>query len=460
MTTTVLIVDDEEFIRTALRDTLSREGYATLEAATASEALEQFDAADVVLLDYCLPDMDGLDVLDRMKAARPDTPVILLTGMSSVQTAVTAMKRGAYHYVTKPADFDEVVLLLKKALEERAMRTRLTRIASHEREQHGVRRLAGESPVIQELRQTIVRVAATPHTTVLITGESGTGKDLVARAIHAESERAAGLFVHVACSALTEERMELELFGYEAGAVPEAHTAKQGVLEQADGGTLLFDQVGDLPAALQGKLLRFLGDKAFRRVGSATDTFADVRVIASSQRDLAAAVRDGTFRDELFYRLAVVHIQMPPLRERKQDIGALVAQCVERHARELGRPVTGVSPEAMRLLESHSWPGNVRELSNTVERAVLSAAGSVLGVDDFSFIGPKKVRRDGAPGRFELPSEGIDFREFERDLIVQALRLSGGNQTRAAHLLGMTRDQIRYRMAKFGLDETRVSHVS
>jgi DNA-binding NtrC family response regulator len=460
MASTILVVDDEDLTRTLLRDTLTHEGFGILEAATAREAIERFDGADAVLLDYSLPDGDGLDLLEKMKTARADVPVILLTGMSSIQTAVSAIKRGAYQYVTKPADLDEVVIILNKALEERVLRGRLTRIAARERELHGVARLVGDSQALRDVRQTIQRIAATPQTTVLVTGESGTGKDLVARAIHAESERASGLFVHIASAGLTEERLEMELFGYEAGAVPEAHADKHGVLEQADGGTLFFDQVGDLSPSLQGKLLRFLEEKAFRRVGSAVDSVSDVRVIASSQRDLGVAARDGAFRDELFYRLAVVHIHLPPLRERRQDIPALVTEGVQRHALALGRQVPTVTPEALHLLEAHPWPGNVRELSNTIERAILTSSDAVLDVDDFSFIGPKKVRAQAAPGRFELPAEGIDFRELERDLIVQALRLSNGNQTRAAHLLGMTRDQIRYRMAKFGLDDTRVSHVS
>jgi len=460
MASTILVVDDEELTRTLLRDTLTHEGFEILEAATAREALERFDGADAVLLDYGLPDGDGLEILEKMKNTRADVPVILLTGMSSIQTAVAAIKRGAYQYVTKPADLDEVIIIVNKALEERELRGRLARIATHERELHGMTRLVGDSQAMREVRQTIQRIAVTPHTTVLITGESGTGKDLVARAIHAESERASGLFVHIVCSGLTEERLEMELFGYEAGAVPEAHSDKHGILEQANGGTVFFDQVGDLSPNLQGKLLRFLEEKAFRRVGSAMDTFSDVRVIASSQRDLGAAVRDGAFRDDLFYRLAVVHLQLPPLRERRQDIAPLVVEGVQRQATALGCPVPTVTPEALRVLEAHAWPGNVRELSNTIERAILTSSDAVLDVDDFSFVGLKKVRPQAAPGRFELPADGIDFRELERDLIIQALRLSGGNQTRAAHLLGMTRDQIRYRMAKFGLDETRVSHVS
>jgi DNA-binding NtrC family response regulator len=447
----ILVVDDEDLIRWSLTTRLGEEGYRMLEAATAAEALErQQEGVDLVLLDYRLPDGDGLAVLQQVKQADPDTLVILLTGHSSVDTAVEAMKRGAYHYASKPFNLDEIVLLVEKALETTRLRREVRALRATQAQPYGIERIVGESEAMARVRSLLLKIAASPSSTVLLTGESGTGKDLAAKVVHYASARATKPFMNITCSALPEALLESELFGHERGAFTGADKQKRGLLESAEGGTVFLDEIGEMAPGLQAKLLRFLEEKSFKRVGGAVDVKVDVRVIAATNRKLEDEVGAGRFREDLFYRLNVLPIVLPALRERTSDIPALLNFYLDAFNTEFRKHVTGIAPEALKRLEAYRWPGNVRELRNAVERAMLLAEGSVLGVDQFPL---PSAARAHLTERVELPKGGINLEELERSLVVQALEQNGWNQTRAAALLGLNRDQIRYRIEKFKLEK-------
>jgi two-component system, NtrC family, response regulator AtoC len=449
--TTILVVDDEPLIRWSLSERLTQEGHTIVEAETAHDALARFGShIDLVLLDYRLPDSDGLQVLRTMKASEPDVPVILLTAVSNVETVVEAMKQGAYHYANKPFDLDELVLLVQKALETTALRRELRALRASRSEPFALSRIVGDSPPMQALKALLQRIASSPASTVLLMGESGTGKDLAANVIHYNSERAARPFMNITCSALPEALLESELFGHERGAFTDARQQKAGLLESADKGTVFLDEIGEMVPALQAKLLRFLEEKAFKRVGGAADIRVDVRVIASTNRDLEEAVQQGKFREDLYYRLNVMQIQLPPLREHASDIPLLVRFYLDLFNREFRKHVRGVTDEAMTLLRGYRWPGNIRELRNAAERAMLLADGDRLAPEHF----PMSVSRRSAGQVLELPEEGISLETMERELVVQALTRTGWNLTKAATLLGLNRDQIRYRVEKFGLEKT------
>jgi two-component system, NtrC family, response regulator AtoC len=444
----ILVVDDEPLIRWSLAERLTQEGYKVAEAGTAKEAVAAFGPQiDLVLLDYRLPDSDGLRLLKEFKHAEPDVPVVLLTAFSSIETAVEAMKQGAYHYANKPFNLDELVLVVQKALETTALRREVRSLRASRSEPFALTRIVGDSPVMQSLRALLQRVASSPASTVLLTGESGTGKDLAAKVIHYNSDRAAKAFMNITCSALPEALLESELFGHERGAFTDARQQKTGLLESADGGTVFLDEIGEMVPALQAKLLRFLEEKAFKRVGGAADIRVDVRVIAATNRDLEEAVRQGRFREDLYYRLNVMQITLPALREHIADVPMLINFYVDTFSREFRKTVRGASEDAIALLRRYHWPGNIRELRNAVERAMLLADGEWLTPELF----PMTVSRRAAAKAFELPDEGISLESVERDLVLQALKRTGWNQTKAATLLGLNRDQIRYRVEKFEL---------
>ena len=446
-TATLLVVDDEELVRWSLRERFRREGYTVVEAPTAASALEQVTGGiDLVLLDYRLPDGDGLTVLRRIKEVAPDTPVILMTAFSTVENAVEAMKHGAYHYLNKPFNLDDVALTVEKALETSRLRREVRAYRSSQGREFGFDAIIGSSPAMIAAKTLLVRIANSPASTVLLTGETGTGKDLAAKAIHFNSHRAAKPFVNITCSALPEQLLESELFGHERGAFTDARQQKRGLFETADGGTVFLDEIGEMTPGLQAKLLRFLEEKTFKRIGGLADIRVDVRVIAATHRNLEDEVRAGKFREDLFYRLQVMPVTLPALRERRGDIPLLANYYIDRYNREFRKRVRGVSPEALALLEHYRWPGNVRELRNAIERAMLLTDRDLLGAEDFN-----SLSRNAVTATFRLPPEGVALDEVERQLVVQALERCGGNQTRAGALLGINRDQVRYRIEKFGL---------
>ena len=449
---TNLVVDDEELIRWSLREGLKAEGYEILEAGTGREALEQFKHdVDLVLLDYRLPDIDGLSVLRELKKQDPDVLVILLTSLVNVDIAVEAMKLGAFHFANKPFNVDEVAATVARALETTRLRREVKQLRENEARPYTLRAIVGESQQIDALRQMVDKVAGSPASTVLLTGESGTGKDLVAKTIHYSSGRAARPFMNITCSALPDTILESELFGHERGAFTDARMQKRGLLESADGGTVFLDEIGEMVPALQAKLLRFLEEKSFKRVGGAADIRVDVRVVAATNRNLEEQVAKGAFRSDLYYRLNVLPIHLPPLREHAEDVPVLVTFFIDQFNREFKKRISGVSPAADVMLRSYGWPGNVRELRNVVERAMLLGEGDRLEAKDF---GALKAGLNAGDDPFELPAAGVHLDDLERSLVVQALRRAGGNQTKAAALLGLNRDQIRYRIEKFGLTAT------
>jgi len=452
-TPTILVVDDESLIRFALNDRLTADGYKVVEAESAAQAIAKSqDGVDLVLLDYKLPDGDGLSVLKRIKEKHPDTLVILLTAHTGVEIAVEAMKQGAYHYANKPFNLDEISMLVAKALETTELRREVKSLRESQAQPYSFDRIVGEGPAVSAVKALLKKVAASPASTVLLTGESGTGKDLAAKVLHYNSARAGKPFMNITCSALPEALMESELFGHERGAFTGADRQKRGLFETADGGTVFLDEIGEMVPGLQAKLLRFLEEKTFKRVGGSVDIKVDVRVVAATNRNLQDEVKQGRFRDDLFYRLNVLPILLPPLRERADDISRLVAFYVDVYNTEFKKKIRGVTPEAMEQIQRHPWPGNIRELRNAIERAMLLSDGPMLDTGDFSAGGAVTMRLGES---VELPAAGLDLEQLERSLVVQALERTGWNQTKAAALLGLNRDQIRYRVEKFQLERAK-----
>ena len=446
---TILVVDDEPLIRWSLVNRLKEEGYRTVEAGTAGDAVALHrDGVDLILLDYALPDANGIDVLKQVKETDPDTIVIMLTANTEVGVAVEAMKRGAFHYANKPFDLDEVALLVEKALETTQLRREVRLLRSRQAQPYGITSIVGDTEPIKEVRALLNRIGVSPASTVLLTGESGTGKDLAAKVIHYSSGRASKPFMNITCSALPETLLESELFGHERGAFTGADRQKRGLIESADGGTVFLDEIGEMVPLLQAKLLRFLEEKSFKRVGGAQDVKVDVRVIAATNRSLQEEVKKGHFREDLFYRLNVMSVALPPLRDRRGDVPLLINHYIDSFNTEFRKKIRGVSPTAMTALQSYPWRGNVRELRNAVERAMLLADGAELTEAHFPMLATGDIEL--ATG-MALPSEGINLEALERSLVVQALERSQWNQTKAAGLLGLNRDQIRYRIEKFDL---------
>ncbi len=454
MATRILVVDDEKLIRWSVSERLKAEGYEVIEAPDGATAERLFQGAgfDLALLDLRLPDTDGISLLKKAHEVIPDLPVIIITAYSSVDGAVEAMKSGAVDYVTKPFNMDELAMTVRRAVENASMRRRLSDHVSEEKARFGLENIVGESRAMTEIKALIRRIARSETTTVLLLGESGTGKDMMARAVHYESNRVDRPFVNITCTALPETLLESELFGYEKGAFTDARVQKKGLFEVATGGSVFLDEIADMRPSLQSKLLRVLEEKAFKCIGGTDDVTVDLRVIAATNRDIDDAMRTGRFREDLYYRLSTVPIQIPPLRERSDDISLLVAHFLRQYNHEFHQSYRDFAPDAMRKLLSYAWPGNVRELRNVIERAALLGSGETILADDI-VLGRSALRRPAQESEHlaVLPDQGCKLEDVDRDLVCQALDRAHGNRTQAAELLGLTRDQIRYKIEKYHL---------
>ena len=403
----------------------------------------------MIVTDFKLPGMSGLEFLHAVKRVNAELPVVIMTAYGTVESAVDAMKAGASDYVLKPFSLAELVLVIRKELATHHLRQENRDLREALGHRYEYKNIVARSDKMQAVLALVERVAPT-NATVLIGGESGVGKDLIARAIHEHSQRASGPFVKINSTAIPETLLESELFGYEKGAFTGATSNKPGKFELADKGTLFLDEIGDVPAAIQVKLLRVLQDREFERLGSTRTHKVDVRLVAATNRDLRAALEEGTFREDLYYRLNVVAIDIPPLRDHKEDIPALAELFLEKSARESGKAVRGITPQAMKLLMDFHWPGNVRELQNVLERAVTLSSGATLDVGDIHIDGPpRRVSTDSAP---VLP-DGMTLEQWEEELLREALRRANGNKSQAARALGLSRNALRYRLSKMGVSD-------
>jgi two-component system response regulator PilR (NtrC family) len=450
----ILVVDDERSMQEFLEILFRSEGYEVVTAGDVQSALLHLegDEFDVVITDIQMPDGSGIDVLHAAHEANPETIVVMVTAFASTETAIAAMKQGAYDYITKPFKVDEIRIVVEKALEKKLLASENRRLRSELRHRARDRSIIGNSSAMQRVYDLVAQVADA-RANVLVTGESGTGKEMVARAIHQGGERRERPFVVVNCAAIPENLLESEVFGHVKGAFTGAIQNKTGLFEMADRGTLFLDEVGELPSALQVKLLRAIQEKTFRRVGGTTDQRADVRIVAATNRRLADEVRAGRFREDLYYRLHVIEIELPPLRERRDDVALLVDHFIEKYAGDLGRKVTGCSAEVMEKLLDYGFPGNVRELENVIERAVALSRGPTITPDSL----PPALLHPVAPGRsVRIPPEGVNLDqlmdEYERSLLLEALVPAGGVKKKAAKLLGISFRSFRYRLEKLGID--------
>ncbi|MEK6744427.1 MAG: sigma-54 dependent transcriptional regulator [Nitrospirota bacterium] len=454
MSQKILVIDDEKLIRWTLEQHLAKEGFEVMTADSAEKGLEIIsdEAPDLILLDNRLPEMTGLELLEKLNVPERGLMVIMITAYGLVETAVKAMKLGAYDYISKPFNLEEITFVIRKALEAGSLRSQVKQLRDK------VNTIIGESDQMAQVKNLILKIAKSDATTVIIQGESGTGKELVAKAIHYSSARADKPFMAINCAALPVTLLETELMGHEKGAFTDAKTAKKGLFELADGGTLFLDEIGDMDLSMQAKLLRVLEEKNFRRVGGVKDIKVDVRVISATNQDLSSARSDSKFRKDLYYRLQVVPIILPPLRERGQDVLLLARHFTEYFSRECHKSIKGISKEVERVLLSYSWPGNVRELKNVIERAMIFDVEQEILSEHI----PQEIMDSGTVPVLHpesaisldcivIPESGISIEDVEHALVKKALQMAGDNQTRAAQLLKMPRDAFRRRMKRFGL---------
>jgi DNA-binding NtrC family response regulator len=432
----ILVVDDEKSQREILEMILSEEGYDVTTAASGEAALKfaKDRRFDLALTDLKMTGMDGIELLQHLLAYDSSIIVILLTAHGSIESAKEALRRGAFDYLEKPYDKAALLETINRALD------RLDAIDVE---------IISASPKMESVKKMILKVARS-NSTVLVRGESGTGKELIARAVHNQSPRATEMFQAVNCAAINENLLESELFGHEKGSFTGAHAEKKGLFEVADRGTLFLDEIGELDVGMQAKLLRALQERKIRRVGGTHEITVDVRVIAATNRDLRAMVTDGRFRDDLYYRINVLSIDVPPLRERREDIPVLIDYFLKKHTKNASHHVTGLTPETKKLMNEYSWPGNVRQLESAIERAILLSEGDLITAEDL----PTEVRQEVGPASesaFKLPAEGINFEDVERNLITQAMEQTDYNITKAAKLLGLTFRTLQYRLEKFGI---------
>ena len=450
----ILVCDDEELIRWSVCEYLKQEGFDTAEASDGKECIEKVrtHAPALVLMDLKMPVMDGMTALRTIRESDNDLPVIMLTAHGGVDSAIEATRLGASDYIEKPFDLREVGMAMRRAIQEWQLKHEIHHLRGLRDGQRGYGQIVGASPSMQRVFEMLRRLEHIDAPTVLIQGESGSGKDVVARTLHARGPRKEGPFMEIDCTALPENLMESELFGHERGSFTDARSTKRGLFEVARGGVVFLDEIGELPIGMQSKLLRVLENRRFRRVGGIADIPMDTAVIAATNRNLRDEVRAGRFREDLFFRLHVVPIEVPPLRERREDIPLLIQHFTDRLNKTFHRAVKGVSGKAMETLQRYRWPGNVRELRNIMERTVILMQGDVIQPGDL----PAELRfaeagasTGGCP--FILPEEGVDLEAVERGLLIQALERTGQNQSAAARLLGITRYALRYRMEKFKL---------
>ncbi len=446
--TRILVVDDEEIVRESLAEWLAKDGYHVETAPDGNAAVEALDREPwaILLVDLKMPGMDGLGVLDHARKVQPSTVVVIMTAYATIETAVTAMKNGAYDYLVKPFDPEELTLMITKIVRQQEMLRENQLLRKALKKEHRFRDLVSESPAMQSVFE-LAKTAARSQSTILVLGESGTGKELLARAVHAESPRADAAFIAVSCAALPETLLESELFGYEKGAFTGAVMRHRGKFELAHRGTIFLDEIGDISPKLQADLLRVLEERRFFRVGGTEPLQVDVRVIAATNRDLAAMVREGTFRDDLFYRLNVIVLHLPPLRDRKEDIPLLVEHFLDRLSAETHKTVEGLTPEAMDLLTGHSWPGNVRELRNALERAVVVAAGPLIQPADLGLATAGEQAAASGTGSLE---------DVEKTHVAAVLKSCHGNISQAARVLGIDRVTLYNKIKKYGLRRDEV----
>jgi len=468
----ILLVDDQDTIRFFLEKTLKQEGYDAVTARTGAEAIEKAREVvpDLVLLDLKLPDMDGIEVLRRIKEIFPEIGVVMITAFGDIETAVTAMKNGAYDFVSKPINLDQLLMVIRKGLESERLNREVLQLKRQMDPGVGFDYILGESPSMKRVYDVIQQVSKSDTTTVLIEGESGVGKEMVARLIHQYSNRANKPFMDINCASLPEQLLESELFGYEKGAFTDAKSQKQGLLELANRGSLFLDEIGEMSLTIQVKLLRVLERMEFRRLGGTQDIHVSVRVISATNRDLQREVDEGRFRADLFYRLKVVPLYIPPLRERREDLLKFVNYFINMFNARFSKNFSEISDDARQLFLSYPWPGNIRELKNVIERVVLLETGPVLRREMLPFAGYRA--EEGTLGRkldavlaAPIPEEGIDFEavvgDVEKALILKASEESGWNQSKTARLLNVKRDKLRYRMKSFDInDENEVPSTS
>lgn len=455
----ILIVDDEDNVRRMLSTAFALQGYETHCANNGRTAIQLFAdiSPDLVLMDIRMPEMDGINALKEIRRRDNRTPVILMTAYAEVETAVEALRCGAFDYVIKPFDLDELNLIIQRALQLQSMKKEIRHLHQALSNSWQWGHILTNSPGMQEICKDTAKIALS-HASVLISGESGTGKELIATAIHYNSRRATGPFIKVNCAALPESLLESELFGHEKGAFTGAQTLRQGLFERADQGTLFLDEIGEMPLILQAKLLRILQEKEFERIGGSQTIKVDIRIIAATNRDLQAMVKEGSFREDLFYRLNVIHLMLPPLRERREDISLLANHFLQKFSAENQRDIIEIDPTAMSLLTAWSWPGNIRELSNVIERAVVMNSGPVIFAEDL----PPQLRqpvlttseaKTTPTGERNLKEE---IKRVEKHIIMEVLEQQEGNRTRTALMLGISRRALMYKLQEYGIDPTGV----
>ena len=451
---TILVVDDEENMRESLKDILEEDNYSVEMAENGVAALEAIESQEisVVITDARMPEMDGFELLRKTKHAKPDLPVIMITAYATPKLAVEAMKQGAEDYVSKPFDPDEILIKIKSILRHNKLLAENIRLKGTLKKGFDISNIIGESAEINEVLDLIGKVAPAPSY-VLIQGESGTGKELVAKAIHTQSPRRDEPFITVNCAAIPETLLESELFGYRKGAFTDAHKDKKGRFEEADGGTLFLDEIGDMAMALQAKILRVLQEKTFRKIGDEQTTEADVRVIAATNKDLIEAIKEGSFREDLYFRINVINISLPPLRNRKSDIPLLIRHFIQRYNLSMGKQVNRVTEDAVNFMKNYAWPGNIRELENLVERLIILCPEDYIDLDhvkkNMLMLGDSPKGIDGFIEQYPDFKEAVDA--FQRLVIERALDKAGGHTQRAADLLKISRPALRYQMKKLGI---------